>query len=612
MLGLKRIYDRLHGIDDPSVDIAMAAALATAEPAAVTLMARRLLQRNHREGTLALVLQYHNLPPRVRRQIVAQADALFRPLREATERRATAGPANSIEIIRRADATRLAYLLTDLLRRGAPDAKPLAAEALLEMAGRPVTDPAGAAYLQSAIEEAVASFAHHQHAQVLLAAASLVPRPIPGVMAMLAVDDHAAADEMRRIVSAAEHPAIRRGLALWLTVRSLNAPALMGLRRAAAAGQMHECLAEHHLLRIAPVANALAKVELPVDLCPSDEHVTAMPVAARRGLASWYATLPLEPIVHIQRLAILHRDDDELVRLSALRGLMTLARQGVDEGVLDAVALFCEDRSPAIARIALRELIRRHYPGLAKLLAKLVNSGHQEVRRLAGRLLGPIGFERLWEAWPVLDEQRRLAAGRALIKIDDRFHHLLADRLQCEGPGQLRALAMIAALNQGAFFEPALESLVRGRDEMLASAAVRAIGTAGTESAVALLEEALQHSDARVRANAVEALAAARSTTQMQKLVSMASRDEHRPRASAISALMQMKLSEALPALQRMLADTRPTHRRSALWLVDSMGLIDFAREVAEMSISDPDENVRGRADRIVHELIELMGSSAA
>ncbi|MEX1016025.1 MAG: hypothetical protein WDZ31_04695, partial [Phycisphaeraceae bacterium] len=64
---------------------------------------------------------------------------------------------------------------------------------------------------------------------------------------------------------------------------------------------------------------------------------------------------------------------------------------------------------------------------------------------------------------------------------------------------------------------------------------------------------------------------------------------------------------EAMRALAVMLNDDRPEHRASALWVVREMGLLAVARQVAEMSLRDPDDNIRQRADDVVRELVERL-----
>ncbi len=207
-----------------------------------------------------------------------------------------------------------------------------------------------------------------------------------------------------------------------------------------------------------------------------------------------------------------------------------------------------------------------------------------------------------------MDERRRLTAGRALLKIDSTFMKSLGEKLESEERRtRLRALNMIAALHQGAAFEPRLRELAEQPDEVVASAAVRALGSARTKAAMQSLEKAMTHEDNRVRANAVEAISQARSTRHVQQLVRMADEETNRPRTNAIGALMEMKAGEAMSALMRMLGDERPDHRISALWLVEHVGVLEAARAVADMATSDADPKVRRRAEQVATEILELM-----
>ena len=224
---------------------------------------------------------------------------------------------------------------------------------------------------------------------------------------------------------------------------------------------------------------------------------------------------------------------------------------------------------------------------------------------LAAAELAPLGFERLWSAWPALSAAQQLAAGRALIKLDPNLPRHIGARLNQEDHDtRMRALAIIRRLRQGRFFVQTLEALIEDPDVRVASAAVQALGNGGCGSAVDTLHAALGHTDSRVRANAVEALHELRSSEHLPELLRMARQDENRPRANAIGALLESHADEAAHLLRDMLADQRPDQRVSALWLIDHLEIVQVARQVAEMSISDPDPSVRRRARRVIQHLI--------
>ncbi|MFW6059712.1 MAG: HEAT repeat domain-containing protein, partial [Phycisphaeraceae bacterium] len=339
----------------------------------------------------------------------------------------------------------------------------------------------------------------------------------------------------------------------------------------------------------------------------------ALPPHEGRGLPVWVMSLPLAPAEKIQQLAHLRHLSDPATRLMALRRLIRLSEPGEAEDspghdALEAIALYCDDPDPQLARIALRHLARRQYAGLTRLLMRLINSPHEKLQQYAAQRLAPIGFQRLWDAWPKLDERRRVTAGRALVKIDPNMQRHLGEKLDSDNrTSKLRALNMIAALQMGGAFEATLRELAESPDEVIASAAVTALGSVGSTAAIESLEKAMSHADHRVRANAIEAMGRVRSTQHVQQLARLADEEENRPRANAIGALMQMKAGEALPALTRMLADERPEHRLSALWLVERMGVLEAAQAVAELATSDPDPKVRQRAEAVAAEVLEMM-----
>lgn len=369
-----------------------------------------------------------------------------------------------------------------------------------------------------------------------------------------------------------------------------------------------EVLDAAHFLVLRDVRQALGHLREPARLWPGEEGLSRLPMRQLRALPLWAHTLPTEQHLRIARLRQLAQSHDATTRLLALRRLLQLAREMADATCDDAIASFCTDHDVVIARMALWHLVRCRYSNLPRILGQLVNSPHDSIRRIASRHLAPLGFARLWEQWPRLPLKHRVSAGRALIKIDAMFHAKLADRLLMDDRrARLRALGMIADLCQGSFFEEALVRLCQQDDAFIVSAAVRALGSASGQTVIATLERLLDHEDSRVRANAVEALEQLQSHRHVDALLSMARHDDNRPRANAIAALMEMRTSDAMQSLARMLGDPRKEHRTSALWLVDAMGLIEVARSVAEMSISDSDPAIRQRAAGAIQNLMSLM-----
>jgi hypothetical protein len=622
MAGLHDIYQRLGRLSDPSVDAAVVAALPSADPESLRLATHFLLERGRPDGLIGIVLEFHRLPDDLQMLVVNQASELYRPLREAAGRRTSHGPANVVRIVARARAVKLAYLVGDQLRHNSSDIRHEAAACLLELSrwaagegeARPNCDTESAQFIVTAVDEAVAGFDRHLQPALLEAFALLLPRAMPKAMAVLDRPTHPAIPPMRRLLARPQSPTFARILLPLLRPRSLHDTVLAGLEHAAGAGYFDAILAMGHLVRLPQVAALLQRIKQVDALAPRPESVASLRPRTTRALPDWFMALPLEPHERLTHLARLVQCRDAMTRLITLRRLIELSTSVAADAanVNQVISVCCGDAEPRIAVLALRHLIRVRWPGLTQVMFKLINSPQAQFRELSKTFLAPLGFDRLWQAWPRLPASQRVAAGRALAKIDPDFdrqlHHRLVSRQRAE---RMQALAMVSALARGSGHLKTLVAMVQDADDVIASSAVRALGTAPDPEAQAALERALDHRDTRVRANAVEALQQIQSADHVRKLMSMAVNDEARPRANAIAALLHMRTSDAMTALVGMLNDPRPQQRVSALWLVDHLGLIEVARHIAEMSITDPDAKVQQRARTVVEHLIQSIAQPA-
>lgn len=620
------IFCQIRRIDDPSVDCAMAAALPTAGIHDCRLIAHALLERKHPQGMIGLVQHFHLLPDDIQQTLIDNVADLYRPMREAVQQHSRDGPGNVIEIVRRSHATQLAYLVGEQLVHGSQELRRSAAQCLLELAQWAGTDrlpqaptncgARAAAYLLTTIQRAVEVYESHCQTDALVAMAAMAPRPMPIACAFLTTSAAArtkALDDLRLMLHRAGSPEICRALPALLTYPTLTSDVLAGLRRTCQSPYLTHMLATVHLLHNRAATCHLANHSAEVNMMPSADYVAQLPNHRQRALIWWLTALSLPPAEQLRQLEQLTNLPDRMAKLIILRRLILLSASKQADAAHDAASRFCFDTDPLLARIALRHLIRCRWSQLPQLLIRLVNTAPPQVRRLAVEKLAPLGFDRLWAAWPQLDHHHRIAAGKAMIKIDANFHRHLADHLNdSDRHVQLRALSMTDELNQGDFFAPLLIALAAGQNSRIVASAVRALGTVHSPQADQALQRALKHHDSRVRANAVEAIQRTSSTQHVHQLTRMAQHEDNRPRANAINALLDMNTANAVDAINTMLDDDRTNHRISALWLVEAVGLLHVATHVAEMSIRDPDTQVRKRAAHVTKQLIQLMQSTHA
>lgn len=604
------------------VDQALSAALPFAQDAELTDLGLGMLHRAKANGVEALISEYHRLSPLVQGQLVERAEQFSTSIRRAAGRN-EASAANALSIIEQAGSARLAYLVTALCRHSEPKISDRAGRCITALARRAATtytqdqpphlDALSANYLVEAIEQAIVLYNRHEHTALLTAMLWLSPRPMSEVKAALSNPEHTAVRPLKQLIT--DHPdeATRRALLPLISLRPLADACRQALALASTKNRLAEPLAMGHCLALPSTRQALKKIGHPQTHWPDAQQLQEMPNHARRWLPHYLdAITPDDPQEQVIRLTALASKTDKATRLAVLRRLLKLAKpktpedQPAADNAKDTLALLTRDPVPAIARTALWHLIQADYAGLPRILADLVNSRHDSIRRVAAKQLAPLGFERFWKSWPKLDPKRRIAAGRALIKIDNDFHRHLGGRLASRDPDtRIRALVVIAALNQGTFFEDALLELCTSHDERIVASAIKALSGCTSDAAQQTLQLAMEHEDTRIRANAIEAISHTQAAANLDKLLDMAQDSEQRPRANAIKALLELRAKDALPSLSRMLGDNRANHRISALWLIDELGILQLARLVAEMSLNDQDEQVKQRAGRVIQHLIE-------
>ncbi|NBC10577.1 MAG: hypothetical protein GVY24_02430 [Planctomycetes bacterium] len=620
-----RIFQLIQGRSDPAIDLALAAALPTATPATAAPIVEALLERRRMPAAAALIEQYHRLSPTQRAQIAAAARDLTPAIRRAAA--ATRSPAaeNALDLIEHTPLPSLTYLVTGILRHGDADRRAAAAKALLALTRRCTDEadakrrlsPADAEHVVAGVAEAVTHLAQHREPAAVTGWLLLSSRRIPKLEQVLEDPEHPATRELGQRLYAAATPIARRALLPMLIHPVLHDQAAAGLRRAAAKGYWEDVLRSGAVLRRPEVAAAVGGLEHAERLWPEQASIKRLTAAAQRALADWACCLPGEPMTVIDRLNRLTSLSDEAARAVVLRRLLRRAKTPDRRDAAEPViAGFGEDASERLALIAVRHVMQQRPADLPRHLARWCNSPHPSVAELAEARLAPIGFQRLWDGWPSLPIERRLALGRVLIKIDPRFHATLAERLSSKQVSAVeRALSIIATLGQGAFFLEDAVRLARSPQPRVAATAVSALGAVGGDRAARALIEALDRDDARVRANAVEALArpayaehpAARAA--LQRMRQMTRDQANRPRANAIHAVLRLVGDDrdAAAELDRMLDDTRPEHRLSAVWLVESEALVDRAARLAEMAVADRDQRVQARARRAFERMLGLL-----
>ncbi|MDH3584125.1 MAG: HEAT repeat domain-containing protein, partial [Phycisphaerae bacterium] len=537
----------------------------------------------------------------------------------------------AVRLIVRVGSFHLAYLLSAQLHHDGPGLAEAASRGLLALASAAETGPAVGSeqrpmeedglvevgegdtllrrrqWLSGALVEAANCYHQHRRVEVLVAAATGSMRRDPELLAILGQRRGAAHRGLCHLLREAEDPRVAAASLALAGEQSLEIAAIEGLRSRGVRKHLPALIKRAHLVGAPRIRSAVRRVTEAQHLVPSPQMIAEASAPSARQIPRWLRSLYLPSQQRIAALAEVLDHTDRLSRLLALRGLMSQRHAEAAEQIAEA----CLDSDAAIAMCAIRWLELHKWDGLERLMIQLIHSPLEPVRRMAEQRLAPLGFDRFWanwSSWEKLDPEVRVTAGRALVKVNPRFQIQLGARLEEADPSdRLKAVMIVRQLDQVDLFQDRLLALVQDEDERVASAAARALGELpASPQAVAELHLALDHRDDRVRANAVESLEQMNELDNARDLLEqVAEGPGNRSRANAVKVLMQMPVGGAMTTLRQMLIDPDPDHRRSALWVVEQLRVIDTLDLIAVMARADDHLAVRRRALRLIRRVAD-------
>ncbi|MBB6428785.1 hypothetical protein [Algisphaera agarilytica] len=462
-------------VDHPSVERAMGVAWDSADPAGRRKIIATLLSRRQPEGMVVLIQRLHELDPGSRAELAQRIDRLQKPIRLVLSGSSSAqdlrAQINALLLIEAAGAGDLTYLVCEKLRSTLPEVRVQAENTLRGMAGRASTmPPTDAQRLTQSVNDAVVRFGNHKNTAALQAWLGLAPRGlVAGGAAIEALQDaeHPAVGPMRELLIAPEHPLVRAGLVACLAIPTLTLAAVQGMRRCFQNHHWGQAIeGREHLLDWSAVRRGLARAGEPEHLLPASwESQSEQAIAA---LPAWITALPISPLNQAIRLGHLtHHDAPRTARFAATRRLMDLVDTSAsDPGAAADPRVLAEvrqqllsradDEDASISRLAATWLLRRipHAGHDEEVLTALSRSRHEATQSLAIRRLAASAFDRLWDAWPRLNDASRLSAARAALKADPLAYRRLESQLKRGGSHRTRALEIVTcvprpdALNQ--------------------------------------------------------------------------------------------------------------------------------------------------------------------
>lgn len=586
-----------------------------------------LLARNSLRGLMGVVELYDHLPRTIQSEVLANIRSLHQAIREAGRSDNANQRLAAIKLIAQGRQGKLAYVLSENLHAGDEQYAKAAASALTEMArwmARSIQilqhGPESAATLLSEADREAIPDQAEIYQQLIANRAdieSVIVRALELhrgsvlqelIYAAMLLCDHADAPSMR-VLSTSRHAGqtamIRKiqqapeadhvtAFLLGATHNHLRAHFGVTFSKIDSPAVLDAILRKTHWLKDSQLQLCLRQVHQGAWFNDTDlnAELARMKPATATLVGNWIAASGLNDQEQDARLdRVLAACTDHL---GARVSLFRVVTQRPRNTSVDVLKKFIRDGDERLARMAVREIIRRRPIDFENMLLPLMTDAPESVRRIVSRSIGQHGFEAFWGRFDTMDRSRRKAAGKALLKLLPDARERLARRLGSGSTDQrVKALQMARELELVDVLKAQILPLCAHTNPRVRSKAVTVLGAVGAAAVDVLIEKVAADVDPRVRANAIEVMEQRSNTKFVPLLTERARVGANRERANAIKALHAMKVGIAAAQLLHMLRDDRAEHRISALWALRKVGWWRLVSEVARLAREDGNLRVR-------------------
>ena len=294
----------------------------------------------------------------------------------------------------------------------------------------------------------------------------------------------------------------------------------------------------------------------------------------------------------------------QLLRIAAKR------KRGTSVNLLKQ---FITDPDERLARLAVREIIRRRPSDMESVLLKLIVTAPPSLKRVVSRAIGQVGFDHFWQRFDRVDKATRKQAGRAMLKLLPDAAVRLGRRMTSGTVDErVKAMQMAQELELCETLKTSILPLAAHINARVRSKAIALIGQLPTAEPDVVLDKVLHDVDPRVRSNAIEIIEGKRRQEYVPLLAERARSSHNRERANAVKALHRLKVSTAIESLTNMLHDPRSEHRISGLWAMRQIGWWQLIGEVAKLAKTDENLRVRRYALGVLKGVAELAQAQRA
>lgn len=628
MAARTRLLDYLRTADDPAADDAIVAALEIVPPEAHLPLVDLLLSRDSQEGLNGAVEMFDQLESSARAKIVSSTAKLFATLRTSIRSSKNQTRLNALQIIRRSENPRLAYLAALAIHDGAVKIRAEAAVTLREMSLQHVSnhvqttailrdadDADGTLartivatvrmiieerqYLLSAMKDALASFESHHRPEVLEAAMLYADEleeqlftkntMARGKLTQAMLDilgEHLPRKFVPFIYVSLKYPELRRRIVELLS--TCRDPEFFA-----------EFIRHRWLASDPGICKGLHQVRTLEWLGDGFEPSFTLPADVAASAPGWVLMLgiPLEQKVSVLMNFLLI--DNAAANRAAVWALCQIDAPGATLGLQGAL----EHEDHEVRELAARELefrqrretaVRPQFSGNrpAEWSSLLESAGLSEE------------FDDLWLNFERVSPARARAAGRRAIEFVPGLSVQLQNKLTCNlAIDRIRALRLIMALELAEHFKREIFAVTNDQTPEVRATAIRALGRVGDLTSRRILERALMQDTPAVQAQAIEALDQMGGIGDPGLFIPLLDSSDGHVRAAAIRVLLKHREPKAAAALVTMMQDTRVDHRCMALWVIDQFRLTAVAPRLHEMAKKDPDPRIARTAQQVLRRL---------
>jgi len=580
----QKIYDYLAGSKDASTDKALLLGFRLAEEPYSSVVLETALDRCSAQLSSELIGMFHQFVPAHQKLVVSKAGQLGLGLYQAAGSADNQVRFNVLDIIRRSGCCRLADVVSGMLRDHDQQISRHSGLVLLEMASGSAnsamigsersSDPETGSgysdrkYLTSAVKGALKSYSLHRQKEVVLATMYMMPADDEGFWGELLEPFSEVGQSVRRLIVELDDPELAVFCVTALRNDYLRPVAARGISRhkrsafIIASARVFDRMDDEQVksgLRLIKKPDWLDSEELMPDMLSEPDQLSLINFVAALGMAP-------------ERLADYLAGFANTATASAAEKAMEILAGWTGPAAQGPLCKLLDSPYEKVALAGLGRLMNLGPSNLFKIVAEQLRSPHEQVRRAAELYFRRTAFDSYWKSFDRLAPSQRVAAGRAVFKIDPQAHDRWRRHSSYKNPDdRIKAIRISRILGLTKQHEDVLHHLAYDNDCVVRSCAVSALGELGndmTNDSRRCLTQAIDDVDDRVRANAIESVRRCGLKDMTDRLSQFAKYGHNRERANAINTLLKWKVKSAKHAIKDMLTDPREQYRRSARLVV--------------------------------------------